>query len=130
MEVVYLNRFQSDHKQTLGDLLFNGKVIAKTLELPWNNNNRRISCIPIGLYKVVRRSTPKYGNHFHVTGVPGRDMILIHNANYHYQLLGCIAPGVDHADINKDGFLDVTNSKATMAMLLRTLPQEFQLAIT
>lgn len=129
MEKVYLNRFNSDQKQTLGELLFNGQVIAKTLELAWNDNNNRISCIPIGIYKVVRRWSKKYGNHFHVTDVKGREFILIHNANYHYQLLGCIAVGRDHVDINKDGYLDVTQSKDTMSKLLKLLPIEFELII-
>lgn len=130
MQQVFLNRFQSDAKQTLGELLFNGQEVAKTLELAWNDNNNRISCIPEGVYKVVRRKSAKYGNHFHITNVPKRDFILIHNANYHYQLLGCIAVGRDHIDINKDGFLDVTQSKDTMQKLLKILPLEFELVIS
>ena len=130
MEIVYLNRFKGDDKQTLGELLFKGKVECKTLELAWNSNNRRVSCIPTGRYRVVRRKSVKYGQHFHITGVPNRDTILIHNANYHYQLLGCVAVGNQHVDINKDGYLDVTSSKATMARILKTLPLEFDLIIS
>lgn len=130
MEQVFLNRFQQDQKQTLGELLFNGQEVAKTLELAWNDNNNRISCIPTGIYKAVRRKSAKYGNHFHITNVPKRDFILIHNANYHYQLLGCIAVGKDHSDINKDGYLDVTQSKLTMQKLLKLLPLEFELVIS
>jgi hypothetical protein len=130
MEVVHLNRFKSDDKQTLGELLFKGKVEAKTLELAWNGNNRRVSCIPIGKYKVVRRVSSKYGKHFHITNVPNRDTILIHNANYHYQLLGCVAVGKDHEDINKDGYLDVTSSKAIMSYLFKILPLEFELIVS
>lgn len=130
MEQVFLNRFKGDAKQTLGELLFNGQKVAKTLELAWNDNNNRISCIPVGCYEVVRRKSPKYGNHFHITNVPKRDFILIHNANYHYQLLGCIAVGREHIDINKDGYLDVTQSKDTMSKLLKLLPLEFELIIS
>ena len=130
MEIVYLNRFKGDSKQTLGELLYKGKVECKTLELAWNNNNRRVSCIPTGRYKVVRRVSKKYGQHFHITNVPNRDSILIHNANYHYQLLGCVAVGKDHIDINKDGYLDVTASKATMSYLLKILPLEFDLIVS
>lgn len=129
MEVVNLKRFQSDEKQTLGNLYYKGQEVAKTLELAWNNNNNRISCIPKGEYKVVRRKSAKYGNHFHITNVPKRDFILIHNANYHYQLLGCIAVGFAHIDINKDGFLDVTQSKDKLSKLLKLLPLEFTLKI-
>jgi hypothetical protein len=126
---VYINRYKSDDKQTLGEMLYQGRVIAKTLELPWLQNNSKVSCIPTGTYKVVRRKSAKYGNHFHITNVPGRQFILIHNANYHYQLLGCIAVGKDHADINNDGYLDVTSSKLTMSKLLVQLPLIFDLVI-
>jgi Family of unknown function (DUF5675) len=130
MEVVQLKRISDDKKQTLGIMYFKDSEICKTLELTWNGNNPKVSCIPKGEYTVVRRFSPKYGNHFHIPNVPGRSFILIHNANYHYQLLGCIAVGRDHIDINKDGYLDVTSSKDTMSRLLRRLPLEFKLIIT
>lgn len=128
MEVV-IKRQPSDDKQTLGTMFFNDVEICKTLELAWNNNNNRISCIPKGMYKVIRRKSSKYGNHFHILDVPKRSFILIHNANYHYQLLGCIAIGSKHIDINKDGYLDIAESKKTMKKLLKELPLFFNLKI-
>lgn len=129
MEVVKIKRQPSDAKQTLGVMIYNGKEVCKTLELAWNENNNRISCIPKGSYNVVRRTSPKHGNHFHITNVPKRDMILIHSANYHYQLLGCIAVGKQYFDLNSDGFLDITSSKQTLSELLKILPTEFTLVI-
>ena len=126
---VTIERIKHDDKQTIGVMYFEGKEVAKTLELAWNNNNNRISCIPKGTYKVVWRNSAKYGKHFHITNVPNRSLILIHNANYHYQLLGCIGVGENHTDLNKDGYLDITNSKATMRYLLRILPNNFNLII-
>lgn len=129
MEEVIIKRFKYDDKQVLGIMYYKGKEVAKTLELAWNNNNPRASSIPKGSYKVIRRKSAKYGNHFHILDVPKRSYILIHNANYYTQLLGCVAVGKDHADINKDGYLDVTSSKATMTKLLKELPLEFNLKI-
>lgn len=126
---VTIKRIKYQDKQTLGIMYFKGKEVAKTLELAWNNNNNRVSCIPKGTYKVAWRTSAKYGKHFHVTGVPNRSLILIHNANYHYQLLGCIAVGENHTDLNKDGYLDVTASKPTMKYLLNLLPNNFNLII-
>jgi len=40
--------------------------------------------------------------------------ILDHAANYWHQLNGCIALGRRPADINNDGYMDVTSSKSTM----------------
>lgn len=129
MDQVFLTRTKYEDKQTLGVMHYLGSEICVTLELAWLDNNQRVSCIPLGKYKVVRRQSPKYGMHFHLTNVPGRSLILIHQANYHYQLLGCIAVGQKHIDINKDGYLDVTNSKRTMTKLLKLLPKEFELII-
>ena len=130
MERVILNRFNQSRYQTLGELLFDGKVLCKTLELPWMSNQRGKSCIPTGQYTVVRRVSPKYGEHFHLIDVPGRQWILIHPANYVSQLLGCIAVGKSHRDINGDGRKDLTSSVDTMKMLLQTLPKKaFKLEI-
>lgn len=77
-----------------------------SMELPWRDNQRRISCIPAGIY--VCTLTPSHmwtpradGRVYHVTNVPGRDSILIHAANWagdvtkhwHSDLLGCISIG-------------------------------------
>lgn len=130
MERVILNRFNQSRYQTLGELLYNGKVLCKTLELPWMSNQRGKSCIPPGEYTVVRRVSPKYGEHFHLVDVPGRQWILIHPANYVSQLLGCIAVGKSHRDINGDGRKDLTSSVDTMKILLKELPQSaFKLEI-
>jgi len=130
MEIVYLNRIKAESVQTLGELVYKGQVVSKTIELPWINNENRISCIPIGRYKVERRFSTKYGNHFHVLNVPKRSYILIHSGNYYNQFLGCIGVGESFKDINKDGYLDVTASKIKLTELIRILPIEFDLIIT
>jgi len=132
---VFLKRESDDGTQTLGKLFINdinGVTLfsCKTLELPFKGNQKRISCIPKGKYNVKRRYSLKYGNHFHILNVPNRDFILIHNANYWFQLLGCIAVGQAHIDLNKDGKLDTTNSKLTLAKLVAVLPKETILTIS
>jgi hypothetical protein len=98
----------------MGQILFR----CVTVELPWKDNQVRISCIPAGTYKVVPRRSPKYGEHLHILDVPGRSLILIHQANYVHQLLGCIAVGQSRADLNGDGLQDITASVATKNKLL------------
>ena len=131
---VFLKRESDDGTQTLGTLFIkdlNGVTLfsCKTLELPFKGNQKRISCIPKGKYNVKRRYSLKYGNHFHILNVPNRDFILIHNANYWFQLLGCIAVGQAHIDLNKDGKKDVTNSKNTLLKLNEWLTNDFVLTI-
>jgi len=130
-----LNRIHHESKQTRGKLeVFDaeGKLIFSclTLELPWKDNERKVSCIPLGNYNVVPRTSAKYKKHLHVSNVPNRDLILIHHGNYHTDILGCILVGSAFSDINKDGLLDVTNSKATMSRLMAAAPKGFTLNIT
>lgn len=119
--------------QSLGNLfVFDDtgiKANCKTLELPDKDNQRRISCFPEGQYTVVKRYSEKYGNHFHILDVPNRDYILIHAANYVRQLLGCVAVGANHTDIDGDGYRDVTSSRNTLATLYDIMPDSFTLKV-
>lgn len=131
---VLIQRQESSETQTLGELtVYEDRVkpifYCKTVELEVDCNAVRDDAIPFGTYKVKKRKSAKYGWHFHIQDVPNRSLILIHNANYSYQLLGCIAVGKKHIDINNDGLKDVTSSKATMKKLLELLPNEFTLKI-
>ena len=131
---VKIQRIQKDNHQSLGRLtIYDDNDFpfweCRTLELPDRDNQLRISCIPEGTYEVTRRNSAKYGSHFHILDVPDRSLILIHNANYARQLLGCIAVGLSHTDIDGDGHKDVTRSKQTLKDLVRILPKEFKLEI-
>ncbi|MEJ1934146.1 DUF5675 family protein [Nostoc sp. NIES-2111] len=76
-----------------GVLYLNDQQVCYTIELPWQNNQRYISCIPEGSYPVVKRYSQRFGWHLHVQQVPGRSWILIHPANHAIkELQGCIAP--------------------------------------
>jgi hypothetical protein len=92
-------------KGTQGVLEWKGTLVCYTIELPWLNNQRRISCIPEGEYLLEQRRSPKFGWHLHLQNVPGRDLILIHPANdAEKELLGCIAPVSKHSGIGKGTF--------------------------
>lgn len=78
---------------TNGKLYINGVFQCFTIELPWLNNEPRISCVPEGEYLLQKRFSSHLGRHFLVTSVPGRGLILIHAANDALlELKGCIAP--------------------------------------
>jgi hypothetical protein len=115
------------------------EFVCKTLELPFKDNERNVSCIPEGFYDVVPRQSPKYGNHLHVTEVKGRSLILFHHGNYAGSpnpktglpdIRGCILVGKDHIDITGDGIKEVTASKYTMKALMDVAPDGFILEIT
>jgi len=133
MKIRIIRNEYSD-KEVLGDLsvINNDQIIfkCKTLELPDKNNAHKVSCIPKGIYHVEKRKSAKYGGHFHILNVPGRDMILIHSGNYYTQILGCVLVGDGFADINHDGHRDVLNSKKTLLRLIKVMPQSFELEIS
>ena len=118
-----LYRISKDENQTLGELQV-GELSVFTLELPdlnddgIENNEVRKSCIPDGIYRVTKHTSPKFGKTFWVKDVPGRSAILIHPGNYYYHTLGCILVGTDQRDLNKDGLIDNVSSKKAMSALL------------
>jgi hypothetical protein len=78
---------------TNGKILYEGRLITYTIELPWKNNLAGVSCIPEGEYELVKRWSPKFGRHLQILNVVGREYILIHPANDAlHELKGCIAP--------------------------------------
>jgi hypothetical protein len=97
--IVTLKRGQSTEQGTFGRLLFGGNTLH-TVELPWRDNQRRVSCIPVGTYECALVNSPRFGRVYGVRNVPGRDHILIHASNlagnvdkgWVTQLHGCIAP--------------------------------------
>ncbi len=129
-----ITRIVEDSKETLGTLEahnLNAVLMCKTLELPWQNNLKNISSIPKGTYKVRWTFSSRFLRYtYEVQDVPGRTGIRIHPANYFFQLNGCVALGDKLVDINGDGKLDVTNSRATLALFESFMQkQEFTLKI-
>jgi len=133
MKKLVIKRISDDGKQTLGRATLydcTAKVFEfVTLEPAWENNEKRISCIPAGTYKVLPRISAKYNYHFHVQDVDGRSSILLHVGNYRKDSTGCILVGKTFADINKDGEMDITASKVTLEKLLYFAPEGFTLEI-
>jgi Family of unknown function (DUF5675) len=78
---------------TDGKLECEGKFICYTIELPWKENEKRVSCIPEGKYFIKKRYSKKFKWHLELVGVPNRKFILFHPANNALrELNGCIAP--------------------------------------
>lgn len=134
---VTLIRVSDDGRQTLGQLFIHGDegfliFSCYTLELPYKDNQRNISCIPKGTYLVKKRNS-KYSKfkytHLHVQDVPKRTFILFHIGNFTRQIEGCILVGKIFADIDNDGLKDVVLSKDTFNEMMSHLPNDFILNI-
>jgi len=133
--------------ETLGSLFMDGILLCKTMELPWKNNQRSISCIPEGEYLVTKEPPilkddpnteldesggrkPRDYWHFRFHDVPKRSGVLIHKITYVKDLQGCIGVGLDFKDFNKDGVLDMADSTKALDKLVKTLPDKFTLKIS
>ena len=106
-------------KSTIGELFVNGERFCDTLELPWKDNQRSISCIPEGQYKVrmrlPRESATRDYIHLLVKDVPSRDYILFHIGNTAKDTRGCILVGMT----SKHNF--VGNSTLAMDLLMKEI---------
>ena len=93
---------------TFGVLLMDGSVFCVTLELPWNNNQTDISCIPTGQYTCNKITSPKFGVVFEVQGVPNRVDVLLHIGNYTKDTHGCILLGSSFIEDGNRGIAQST----------------------
>lgn len=113
--MLVLKRIYLD-KAVHGRLYMGEELLACTIELPWRQNARRISCIPEGVYAVRKRYSEKFKWHLVLLEVPGRSGILIHPANdAAKELQGCIAPVTSVVGEGKG-----TSSRAAMQKLMET----------
>lgn len=90
MITLTLKRVASDNYGTFGVLIDGDTPFAVTCEDLWRDNAPSISCIPVGMYHCKRVKSPKFGDTFEVTGVPGRSHILFHKGNTEDDTHGCI----------------------------------------
>ena len=130
---VTLTREHSLETCTLGILRIKTQNLVwtcRTLELPWRNNQKSVSCIPKGRYMCKRVKSNKFGDTFQVCDVPGRVGILFHAGNYPKDTHGCILLGVYCIEQGGSPFLDA--SKAAMKQFRQLLEgvETFDLVIS
>jgi hypothetical protein len=106
-------------ESTIGRLFINGELFCDTLENPWKNNQRNISCIPDGEYDVrlrlPRESASRDYIHLLVKEVPNRDWILFHRGNTAKDTSGCILVG------QGSKHNAVQNSRLAMDLLIKEI---------
>ncbi len=111
-----LVRIAEEKGQTYGVLLFDGRPRFLTIEPPWKDNQRNVSCIPEGEYEVKGVVSPRFGPTLEVMDVPGRDGILFHAGNVAADTRGCILIG---ERFGKLGMIE-NSAKAFMMFLSET----------
>jgi hypothetical protein len=106
-------------KSTLGELFLNGERMCDTLENPWLDNQRNISCIPEGEYNVRLRYPRESGTrdylHLLIQDVPNRSFCLVHIGNFVHQTKGCVLVGLSSSQHA------VNNSRLAMDLLMKEI---------
>jgi Family of unknown function (DUF5675) len=100
-----LTRTQSNDDCTLGQIVLPDGTLLYSLELPWKDNDKDVSCVPPGIYQLIPYTSPKHDSTWYLEnaalGVGGagshRSFCEIHSANWASQLEGCIALGLENA---------------------------------
>ena len=102
---------------TLGVLYVDGLAVCYTIELPYVNNQRNVSSIPVGTYKAkVVKGHPRLGDCIEILNVPNRQGIFIHVANSVKEIRGCIAP-----NLHLTSFITGAESKEAMKRIFNSM---------
>lgn len=112
---------------TFGILSQAGIPLCVTCEDPWLDNARNISCVPHGIYKVVKHNSVKYPNVWRLDNVLDRSGILIHAGNTENDTHGCILVGQSVGSLGDKPA--VLSSKNALNYLRAILPDKFTLEI-
>jgi hypothetical protein len=111
-----LIRDDQNDVRTLGTMFDGEECIAETLELPWRDNQRGVSCIPEGTYECKLAMSPSRGYPVYwLQDVPGRQDVQIHIGNFPKDIRGCILVGT------KRGKDSVLSSKKAFAMFMERM---------
>lgn len=103
-----VRQWMSPDRPTMGTLEA-GSFTLFTLEDPWLDNQKGVSCIPTGVYKVVIDISNRFQRPMpHFLDVPGREGIRVHPGNNECDTEGCILVGLMRTDsgviYSKPGF--------------------------
>jgi hypothetical protein len=90
-----------------------------TLEDRWFDNEKQISCIPAGKYKIRLHDSPKFGKVYQVCDVPDRSHILIHAGNTKEDTHGCILLGLMYGTLGTE--TAVISSRAAFANFMTSM---------
>lgn len=115
---------------TNGVLFINGRFFGFTIELPWRDNEKQVSCIPEGIYDVAPRYSKRFKHHLHVMHVPKRRYILIHGGNdAKRDLRGCIAPVTQLTGIGT-GLASKPKLQQLVALCYQSAEQDIPITLT
>jgi hypothetical protein len=124
MKHLILERFCYSPQGTFGRLLN-----WYTIELPWQYNERNVSCVPQGTWLAKRFHSVKHPNTFELS-IPARTGILFHVGNTKDDFQGCIGLGKSLGVVNSKWAIQESGKAFAEFMEYLKDDQEFRLTIT
>ncbi len=109
---------------TFGVLLDEGIPFCVTLERPWLENKKSVSCIPHGYYLCERVQSPKFGDTFEIVDVDARSHILFHKGNLSEDTHGCVLVGERYDPLGEKNAI-LSSGKAFIEFKKRTKGAKF-----
>lgn len=126
---LHLVRIFDNGEATYGCLVHEGRPRWLTVELPWRNNERKVSCIPPGDYPCMRYKSYQHGDTYLVTEVPGRSLIMFHPGNSSVDTKGCILPGMEFSRVGESwGIARSRKAHLELMLAFKDIP-EFTLRV-
>jgi len=122
MKKLKLVRVSEYKDATLGVLCLDARPMFVTLEDRWFDNEKQLSCIPAGKYKIKRHDSPKFGKVYLVCDVPNRSHILIHAGNTKEDTHGCILLGMMYGLLGTN--VAVLSSRAAFEQFMLAMNNE------
>ena len=124
-----LLRVGQSNRGTFGVIRYGQIPFVLTLERPWVNNEKDVSCIPAGPYKCRRVRSPKFGDTYEICDVPNRTHVLLHKGNYLYDTQGCVLVGEEFSGTFDRPFIASSERGFLELMKLLNGAAEFDLFI-
>jgi hypothetical protein len=112
---------------TFGIMCVDDEPEFLTVENPWLDNQRNISCIPKGIYTIRPHTSPTFGKCLAVDDVPGRSHILIHAGNTAADTRGCILVGTRFGNVGD--MRAVMQSRMALTKLLAMIKEPCEMEV-
>ena len=117
IEIYRIDASSSDG--VFGVLQVQKKFRFACLEPYHRDNEKSISCIPAGMYKVKKVNSPTYGTTYEICDIHGRSHVLFHSGNYDHNSKGCVLVGTGFGLWS--GNEVITDSRAAFSKFLQIM---------
>lgn len=140
---IELLTFKKNINGTFSDVMSGGRFLGVSVERPWNDNKRFVSCVPAGEYKLIPYNSTSYGFVYLLSnpelGVypfeeqckSNKDRygcIFVHKGSYPHNFQGCIGIGDEYIE-SMNMVKNTKNTCKSVISLLQSKDEQHTLTI-